>query len=136
MNLKNWFQKIVTNKITSIIENSFDEKLLHLEWLEEKLDKLNENIENVNSSFKEVQDLKKKVLVLEQDNDYLKSQNKKLEEHKINLENKFKQGSENNELKRTKEAYGSLLIFTFQNINPVTDFDPAHAKQYWENLIK
>ena len=123
-------------KITNAIENALDEKLSRLEWLEKKLDKLNDSIENVDSPFKEVKDLKKKVLILEQDNDYLKSQNEKLEEHKINLENRLKNVIESHDLKRTKEAYRSLLVFAFQNINPMTNFDPAHAKQHWENLIK
>jgi hypothetical protein len=127
---------IPLTKITSVIENALDEKLSRLEWLEKKLDKLNDSIENVDSPFKEVKDLKKKIIVLEHDNDYLKSQNEKLEEHKINLENRLKNVIENHDLKRTKEAYRSLLVFAFNNINPVTSFDPAHAKQHWENLIK
>jgi hypothetical protein len=45
-------------------------------------------------------------------------------------------GTFSGEIERIKGAYQSLLAFTFQNIKQQTDFDPAHAKNYWENLVK
>jgi prefoldin subunit 5 len=123
------------SKITNVIEKTLDDKLSRLEGLEEKLDKLNGSIENVDSPFKEVKDLKKKIEVLDYDNSYLKSQNEKLEQTITDYDRRIQQVVTNNDLIKTREAYRSLLVFAFQNINPVTDFDPAHARNYWENLI-
>ena len=155
MNLKKLFQKksnpmaeyleqnnitpdriLPLKKITNVIEETLDEKLSRLEGLEEKLDTLNNSIENVDSPFKEVKDLKKKIEVLDYDNDYLKRQNQEYQAKIVELENRIKQIIESDELRRTKEAYHALLAFTFVNINPVTDFDPAHARKYWQDLVK
>ena len=151
MNLKKLFQKnqnqspmnniaperiIPLQKITGAIEDALDDKLGRLEFLEEKLDKLNHSIENVDSPFKEVKDLKKKIEVLEYDNDYLRSQNEKLEKNIKGMEVKLKSIIENDELKEVKRQYRALLVFTFNNMNPVTPFDPAQAKAHWESLVR
>ena len=52
------------------------------------------------------------------------------------IEEKLKDSSEGRELAKVKEAYHALLTFAFVNINPVTDFDPAHARKYWQDLVK
>jgi chaperonin cofactor prefoldin len=127
---------IPLQKITGAIEDALDDKLGRLEFLEEKLDKLNHSIEHVDSPFKEVKDLKKKIEILEYDNDYLRSQNKILEKNIKGMEDKLKSIIESDELKRTKESYRALLVFAFNNMNPVTSFDPAQAKAHWENLVK
>ncbi len=124
-------QIIPLQKITDLVKSALNDRLSQFE---EKLDKLNYSIENVDSPFKDVKDLNKKVETLEYDNNYIRKQLQDLELINSNL--KLNHISESNDLKRTKEAYNSLLVFAFQNINPVTDFDPAHAKQHWENLIK
>jgi chaperonin cofactor prefoldin len=127
---------IPLQKITGAIEDALDDKLGRLEFLEEKLDKLNHSIENVDSPFKEVKDLKKKIEVLEYDNDYLRSQNEKLEKNIKGMEVKLKSIIENDELKEVKRQYRALLVFTFNNMNPVTPFDPAQAKAHWESLVR
>jgi hypothetical protein len=124
-------QIVPLQKITNLIKTTLDDRL---NLLEEKLDTLNYSIEHVDSPFKEVKDLKKKVETLEYDNKYISKQLQELELINANL--KLNHVSENEELKKVKEAYHSLIIFAFHNINPITDFDPAHAKQYWENLVK
>jgi predicted RNase H-like nuclease (RuvC/YqgF family) len=127
---------IPLQKITGVIEDALDEKLGRLEFLEEKIDRLNHSIENVDSPFKEVKDLKKKIEVLEHDNGYLRGQNERMEKTIEGMENKIRSMIENDELKKTKDAYRALLVFAFNNMNPVTPFDPAHAKAHWENLIR
>jgi predicted RNase H-like nuclease (RuvC/YqgF family) len=151
MNLKKLFQKnqnqspmnnitperiIPLQKITGAIEDALDDKLGRLEFLEEKLDKLNHSIENVDSPFKEVKDLKKKIEVLEGDNDYLRGQNERMEKTIEGMEARLKAIIENDELKKTKETYRALLVFAFNNMNPVTPFDPAQAKSHWESLVR
>lgn len=69
-------------------------------------------------------------------NEQLKSQIEQLQNEKEILENRIQKLNHNDELERIKEAYNNLLYFCFQNINPMTPFDPAHAKNYWENLVK
>ena len=127
---------IPLQKITGAIEEVIDGKLGRLEFLEEKLDKLNHSIENVDSPFKEVKDLKKKIEILEYDNEYLRSKNERLEKNIDGMETKIKNMIENDELKKTKEAYRALLVFAFNNMNPVTSFDPAQAKVHWESLVR
>jgi TolA-binding protein len=129
-------QLLPLQKITETVEKTISKKLNELKSLEEKIDKLNHSIEHVDSPFKEVKDLKKKVEDLQKENDYLHEQNKKLEIINIETNTKLYNLIESDELRKTKEAYNSLLVFAFTNINPVTDFDPAHAKNYWENLVK
>jgi TolA-binding protein len=129
-------QLLPLQKITETVEKTISKKLNELKSLEEKIDKLNHSIEYVDSPFKEVKDLKKKVEDLQKENDYLHEQNKKLEIINIETNTKLYNLIESDELRKTKEAYNSLLVFAFTNINPVTDFDPAHAKHYWENLVK
>ena len=149
MNLKKLFQKnqnpmnnitperiIPLQKITGAIEDALDDKLGRLEFLEEKIDRLNHSIENVDSPFKEVKDLKKKIEVLEGDNDYLRGQNERMEKTIEGMEARLKAIIENDELKKTKETYRALLVFAFNNINPVTPFDPAQAKSHWESLVR
>jgi regulator of replication initiation timing len=127
---------IPLQKITGAIEEVIDDKLGRLDFLEEKLDKLNHSIENVDSPFKEVKDLKKKIEVLEYDNDYLRTQNEKLEKINKGMETTIKNMIENDELKNVKNQYQALLVFAFNNMNPVTPFDPAQAKAHWESLVK
>jgi len=127
-------QILPLHKITDSVKTVLNDKLSRLESLEEKIEKLNYNIENVDSPFKEARDLKEKVEGLEYNNAYLRKQLEELELINANLN--LNQISGNEELNKVKEAYKSLLVFTFTNINPITDFDPAHAKHYWENLIK
>lgn len=69
-------------------------------------------------------------------NEQLKGQIEKLQTEKEILEKKILELNSSAELERIREAYDNLLIFCFQNINPMTPFDPAHAKNYWENLVK
>jgi hypothetical protein len=69
-------------------------------------------------------------------NEQLKIQIEQLQSEKEILINKIQNSSNPVELERIKEAYNSLLVFCFQNLNPMTPFDPAHAKNYWENLVK
>lgn len=69
-------------------------------------------------------------------NEQLKVQIEQLQSEKEILESKIKNLANNTEVERLKEAYNSLLVFCFQNLNPMTPFDPAHAKNYWENLVK
>lgn len=127
---------IPLQKITGAIEEALDDKLGRLEDLEEKLDKLNHSIENVDSPFKEVKDLKKQIEVLEYDNDYLRRQNERLEKTIDGMETKIRSMIENDELKDVKKQYRALLVFAFNNMNPVTPFDPAQAKAHWESLVR
>jgi len=69
-------------------------------------------------------------------NEQLKVQIEQLQSEKEILESKVKNLANNTETERLKEAYNSLLVFCFQNLNPMTPFDPSHAKNYWENLVK
>ena len=52
------------------------------------------------------------------------------------MENKIRSMIENDELRKTKETYRALLVFAFNNINPITPFDPAQAKAHWESLVR
>ena len=69
-------------------------------------------------------------------NEQLKDQIEQLTNEKEILENRIQKLNNNDELKRIKEAYNNLLVFCFKNLNPTTPFDPAHAKDFWENLVK
>ena len=66
----------------------------------------------------------------------LKAKIQQLNEERIQLREQLKLATDLGEIERIKGAYQSLLVFTFQNIKQQTDFDPAHAKNYWENLVK
>ena len=59
-----------------------------------------------------------------------------LNEERRQLREQLNLATDLGEIERIKGAYQSLLAFTFQNLRQQTDFDPAHAKNYWENLVK
>ena len=129
MKLINWLQK----------PKSQEEKILKSdEIFLDTIESLKETIriqnETINSLIAKPQVIEK---VIEHPiNEQLKEQIKQLTSEKEILINKIKNSNNNDEVERLKEAYGNLLIFCFQNINPMTPFDPAHAKNYWENLVR
>jgi len=129
MKLINWLQK----------PKSQEEKILKSdEIFLDTIESLKETIriqnETINSLIAKPQVIEK---VIEHPiNEQLKEQIELLKSEKEILINKIKNSNNNDEIERLKEAYGNLLIFCFQNINPMTPFDPAHAKNYWENLVR
>jgi hypothetical protein len=66
---------------------------------------------------------------LEQKIHFLQKQNKELQERLAN-------DTVHEELRKTKESYRSLFDFCFSNLSPHTPFDPAQARNFWENLVK
>jgi len=129
MKLINWLQK----------PKSQEEKILKSdEIFLDTIESLKETIriqnETINSLIAKPQVIEK---VIEHPiNEQLKEQIKQLTSEKEILINKIKNSNNNDEVERLKESYNNLLYFCFQNLNPTTPFDPAHAKNYWENLVK
>ena len=66
----------------------------------------------------------------------LKEKIQQLNEERRQLREQLNLATDLGEIERIKGAYQSLLAITFQNLRQQTDFDPAHAKNYWENLVK
>jgi hypothetical protein len=66
----------------------------------------------------------------------LKEKIQQLNEERRQLREQLNLATDLGEIERIKGAYQSLLAFTFQNLRQQTDIDPAHAKNYWENLVK
>lgn len=129
MKLINWLQKPKPQE-----EKVLKSDEIFLDTIESLKETIRIQNETINSLITKPQTIEK---VIENPfNEQLKVQIEHLQGEKEILEKKIKELNNHAELERIKEAYNSLLVFCFQNLNPMTPFDPAHAKNYWENLVK
>lgn len=129
MKLISWLQKPKPQE-----EKVLKSDEIFLDTIESLKETIRIQNETINSLIAKPQTIEK--IVENPFNEQLKSQIEYLKSEKEILENKVKNLANNTEVERLKEAYSNLLVFCFQNINPQTPFDPAHAKNYWENLVK
>lgn len=129
MKLINWLQKPKPQE-----EKVLKSDEIFLDTIESLKETIRIQNETINSLITKPQTIEK---VIENPfNEQLKVQIEHLQGEKEILEKKIKELNNHAELERIKEAYNSLLVFCFQNLNPMTPFDPSHAKNYWENLVK
>lgn len=129
MKLISWLQKPKPQE-----EKVLKSDEIFLDTIESLKETIRIQNETINSLIAKPQTIEK--IVENPFNEQLKSQIEQLQNEKEILENRIQKLNTNNELERVKESYNNLLHFCFQNINPMTPFDPAHAKNYWENLVK
>lgn len=129
MKLISWLQKPKPQE-----EKVLKSDEIFLDTIESLKETIRIQNETINSLIAKPQTIEK--IVENPFNEQLKSQIEQLQNEKEILENRIQKLNNNNELERIKESYNNLLHFCFQNINPMTPFDPAHAKNYWENLVK
>jgi cell division protein FtsB len=129
MKLINWLQKpkIQEEKVLKSDE-------IFLDTIESLKETIRIQNETINSLIAKPQVIEK---VIENPfNEQLKVEIEQLKSEKEFLEKKLKNLNNTEELKRVKEAYDNLLVFCFKNLNPMTPFDPSHAKDFYENLVK
>ena len=137
MKLINWLQK--PNKHLQ----SQEEKLLKsdeifldtIESLKETIRIQNETIAKLSAIQQFVVETKTQYVPNPIDEE-LKEKIQQLNEERRQLREQLNLATDLGEIERIKGAYQSLLAFTFQNLRQQTDFDPAHAKNYCENLVK
>lgn len=129
MKLINWLQKPKPQE-----EKVLKSDEIFLDTIESLKETIRIQNETINSLIAKPQVIEK---VIEHPiNEQLKEQIELLKSEKEILISRIKNSNNNDEIERLKESYDNLLHFCFQNINPMTPFDPAHAKNYWENLVK
>jgi len=141
MKLTNWLQKLLTvNKPQQILEKEkilkSDEVFLDtIESLKETIRVQNETITQLAVRPQPIVE-KQVEYVTNPVDEELKLKVQQLNEERILLREQLNSLPNPNDINRYKDAYKSLLVFTFENLNPQTNFDPSHAKKYWEDLIK
>lgn len=116
-----------------------------VEVLNRKLDSVNEflgkvkfrnNLEVSNDALiREVNAQNDKIHLLELEVERMTSLVNKTIQEKMELEERYKNVKNLEDVEKLRFYYNELLTFTFKNLGP-TPFDPQEARHHWENIIK